>query len=330
MADMQIPETGQVRQGDGLSPAPPPPPPAPASAVLGAPTGALATAAGSSPTDYSADKLLTMTGATQGSTDYKPDDSALVSKNLEKLISGDSQYMQAARTKAMQFANSRGLLNSSIAAGAGEAAAIESALPIATGDANINAAAQAANANAKNSFALDANQFQRQGALAAVNAGFQKDAQAADQQFKGTQAGLDRTLKVEQFDKDLAQRDKELTSDQQIKQATLEQELVRTYMDARMQLETSPNLSSAAKANAINAMSEWFYTSALPGIREAYGNPNAWPDIPPMPGAPGEPARAPGQPAPIPTDAYAKKPTPITPAPAPGTAPNFDNDSPGG
>ncbi len=49
----------------------------------------------------------------------------------------DSNYMQRARTSAWQYANSRGLLNSSIAATAGEAAAIDAALPIAQQDAGI-------------------------------------------------------------------------------------------------------------------------------------------------------------------------------------------------
>lgn len=328
MADQQIPETGQVRDGDGLTqpaaapaPAPAPSLTAPGSATTGAPTGALPAAAGTNPTDYSADKLLTMTGTTAGPTSYTPDDSALVSSNLTKLISGDSDYMTLARTKAAQYANSRGLLNSSIGGGAGEAAAIEAALPIAQGDSQVNAAAQAANANAKNSFALDANQFQRQGALAAMNAGYTKDSQAADQQFKGTQADLDRTLKTEQFDKDLAQRDKQLTTDQQLKQATLEQELTRTYMDARMQLETSPNLSSSAKANAVNAMSDWFYNQALPGVRAAYGDPNAWPDIPPMPGMP-----PPDTPPVVDPHTYDKTPPVVAPPPSAAPQPTTGND----
>ena len=44
--------------------------------------------------------------------------------------------MQQARTGAMQYANTRGLLNSSIAASAGEDAAIRSAVPIASQDAS--------------------------------------------------------------------------------------------------------------------------------------------------------------------------------------------------
>ena len=60
-----------------------------------------------------------------------------VSGRLQGLLSKDSPYLARARTGAAQAANRRGLLNSSIASGAGEAAAIDAALPIATADADI-------------------------------------------------------------------------------------------------------------------------------------------------------------------------------------------------
>ena len=62
-----------------------------------------------------------------------------VSGRLKGLISRESPYIQRHRTKALQFANRRGLAASSIAAGAGEAAAIDAALPIAQADAGIAA-----------------------------------------------------------------------------------------------------------------------------------------------------------------------------------------------
>lgn len=73
-----------------------------------------------------------------------------VSGQLDTLLSKDSPYMQQARAGAMQTANSRGLLNSSMAAGAGEDAAIKSALPIAAADANTYSSVSGANQNATN------------------------------------------------------------------------------------------------------------------------------------------------------------------------------------
>ena len=65
--------------------------------------------------------------------DITPDET--VSHQLNQLMQEDSPYMQIARANALQQANSRGLLNSSIAVGAGQKAAIEAALPIAQQDA---------------------------------------------------------------------------------------------------------------------------------------------------------------------------------------------------
>lgn len=68
----------------------------------------------------------------------------LVSQQLTGLLANDSPYIQQARLQAQQQANSRGALNSSIAAGSAQAAAIQAGMPIAQADAAAyqNAAAQ--------------------------------------------------------------------------------------------------------------------------------------------------------------------------------------------
>ena len=66
--------------------------------------------------------------------EYKEED-ASVSKKLTGLIAKDNPYMQAAATRGAQDANRRGLLNTSIATGAVEAARINAALPIASQEA---------------------------------------------------------------------------------------------------------------------------------------------------------------------------------------------------
>lgn len=60
---------------------------------------------------------------------------ATVSGQMTGLLNQNSPYMQAATEGAMRTANNRGLLNSSIAAGEGQKAAIESSMPIAQQDA---------------------------------------------------------------------------------------------------------------------------------------------------------------------------------------------------
>jgi hypothetical protein len=58
-----------------------------------------------------------------------------VSGQIGDLLDTNSSYLQSARDRSMRASNARGLSNSSIAASAGEAAAYEAALPIATSDA---------------------------------------------------------------------------------------------------------------------------------------------------------------------------------------------------
>lgn len=64
---------------------------------------------------------------------YKPTSSA--NDNLNQMTSSDSLYMQQARQSGLNSAARRGLLNSSIAAGASQGAAIQAAAPIAQADA---------------------------------------------------------------------------------------------------------------------------------------------------------------------------------------------------
>ena len=73
-----------------------------------------------------------------------------VAGQLRGLLSQDSPFITRARTSAAQAANARGLSNSSMAAGAGEAAAIDAATPIAAADAGTYSAQRLANQTATN------------------------------------------------------------------------------------------------------------------------------------------------------------------------------------
>ncbi|MBC8438991.1 MAG: hypothetical protein H8D87_04830 [Deltaproteobacteria bacterium] len=66
---------------------------------------------------------------------YKPPYADTVEGKLEGILSSGSPYMQAADLKGKEYANSRGLLNSTLAGEATQKAAIEAALPIASQDA---------------------------------------------------------------------------------------------------------------------------------------------------------------------------------------------------
>lgn len=64
-----------------------------------------------------------------------------VSGQLNALLASGSTYIQNARLRGTETANTRGLINSSMAAGAAERSAIEAGLPIAQADASVNASA---------------------------------------------------------------------------------------------------------------------------------------------------------------------------------------------
>lgn len=70
---------------------------------------------------------------------------SLVSTQMNGLLATDSPYMAQARQSGMNTANSRGLLNSSIAAGNSQMSAIQAGLPIAQQDASTYGNQQLAN-----------------------------------------------------------------------------------------------------------------------------------------------------------------------------------------
>lgn len=128
--------------------------------------------------------LNSMAGPIQAATTYTPTSQSLVSGQLERLLSKDSPYLSMARTRASQLANSRGLLNSSIAATAGEAAAIDASLPIAQQDATTFGNAERFNADSTNTFAREANAFGREGALQKYRGVLETNAYNKDDAFK--------------------------------------------------------------------------------------------------------------------------------------------------
>lgn len=86
--------------------------------------------------------------ATANTTAWQPDQNSTVQGQVANITDANGPLMQRAETKALQGVNSRGLLNSSIAVGAGQSALYDAALPIAQQDAGTFAAAGKRNADA--------------------------------------------------------------------------------------------------------------------------------------------------------------------------------------
>ena len=68
-------------------------------------------------------------------TVYTPKEETTAEGRMSGLLSSGSPYLAAARARGIDFAGQRGLLNTSMAAGAAEKSAIEAAFPIASQDA---------------------------------------------------------------------------------------------------------------------------------------------------------------------------------------------------
>jgi hypothetical protein len=98
---------------------------------------------------------MTITAGSQGAAPQqrRPTDEELVENRITNLLAGNNPYIQNARTRGVRQSASRGLLNSSLGAAAGESAAIAGAFPIASQDATTFASAAAQNQDHANRLA---------------------------------------------------------------------------------------------------------------------------------------------------------------------------------
>lgn len=109
-----------------------------------------ATATGYTPTTADA---KTATSQSYDPNAFQVTPEQTVEGRLSGIISADSPLMQQARTRALQYANSRGLINSSLAAGEAQARMVDAAMPIAQQDAGAFNQAMTNTVNAKNAAA---------------------------------------------------------------------------------------------------------------------------------------------------------------------------------
>lgn len=143
-------------------------------------------------TSYTANNALSrdMTATGSAASDMTADTRTVdkptetVQGQLGSFLSSGSPILERARAGAMQQANSRGLINSTMAAQAGEAAALDAAVPIAQADANIYNQASGQNQAFRNQAASQNAQLGTQVDLAnaeAANRASSQNAQLATQ-----------------------------------------------------------------------------------------------------------------------------------------------------
>jgi hypothetical protein len=117
----------------------------------------------------------------QGTTPWTVQPNQTVQAQLQQIIASDSPLMQQARTRALQTANGRGLLNSTMSQTAADSAMYDAAFPIAAADAGLYGEAARFNADASNTFSRDNNAFTRDAFMADFNLAANEWAKQQDQ-----------------------------------------------------------------------------------------------------------------------------------------------------
>lgn len=141
----------------------------------------------------------TSTGYTPATTpttnNWNVTEDQTVAGQVKGLISANSPLMQQAETKALQQANQRGLLNSSMAVGAAQDATINAALPIAQADAARYGQAAGYNADTTNKFnaaAFDAANQSKAFEADATNKTSQFNAETQNRQLQADQTSINQ------------------------------------------------------------------------------------------------------------------------------------------
>lgn len=126
---------------------------------------------GAPPSSYAAQAQAIGDSAQASAATGTFDESKGVAGRVQQLTNAGSPLMTAARTRAKRASAARGLLNSSLAGQAGEQAVIETATPIASGDAQLYQSQQLANQSAQNQVNLANANIRAQTGMAGLQLG---------------------------------------------------------------------------------------------------------------------------------------------------------------
>ena len=167
-----------------------------------------------------------------------------VAGQVAGIINQNSPLMQQARAGAMSAANDRGLINSSLAVGAGQNAVLNAATPIATSDANVYGNAANINTNTANSLAASN--------AAALNAARQQE-QALAQDTAKSQLSANTQLSLGQLDAMTKSSIASGSNATQLATATLNSETQKSIANLNAQTDTyKANLSAGTQTQVAN------------------------------------------------------------------------------
>lgn len=174
-------------------------------------------------------------------------DNQTVQGQLNNILSSGSPLMKQAETTGLQQANNRGLLNSSIAAGAAQNAMIANATPIATADADVHSRSAGYNAETSNKFSIanvDAeNAAKNFGAQAINRANEFNSTQAFTKQQDLFQANVKASL-------DQINNEMEMDKQSQAVYGTLS----KGFADAMLEINKDTNMNQASKDYSIRQL----------------------------------------------------------------------------
>lgn len=148
---------------------------------------------------------------------WTPDEKSTVQGQLKGILDAGGPLMDRATTRALQQMNARGVLNSSMAIGAGQAALYDAAVPIAGADASTYAKSQSENAQMKQETATQAAGFQQQSKVQAADIASQERLQSKDLASRYDLANLDANTRKELQAADAENQQKLQAADQVFK-----------------------------------------------------------------------------------------------------------------
>lgn len=229
-------------------------------------TPATQPAANTSPvTANSAPVAATASDATPTPFTVSPNQTVL--SQIKNVVADDSPLLQQARTRAQQTANQRGLLNSSIAISAADAAVYDAALPIAQADAAAYDRAATNTAQAANQAALTNAQLRTGISQANATAANQQILQRI--QSDTTLTAQDRQSMTQKYIADLDRATQEkIAGVQASTQLSIADKQMQT---AALQRETQIQVANINAASSLaNIDADGKYRTQIAGIQASY------------------------------------------------------------
>jgi len=205
--------------------------------------------------------------------------SGTVQGQLKSLLDKSNPLMQRAEYKGRDYANSRGLLGSTMGAEAAQAAMLDAALPIAQQDAQTHQNQTLANQSTQTQFGLAERGYQFQADQAELNRQHSFDINAQQQQFQAGQAALDRQHSADmqqgqqQFQRGM--QDSEVYANFRGQLTTAIQDLTKTTSINISEIQTAPNISAEDKATMV-AQQQDLLKSLTDSLSTLYSQSDLW------------------------------------------------------